>query len=89
MNFILARSRLRLLQALYKFLDVMSVFDWERHCVSMTGRVLLASFPNYEGADPISSDRHWRSNSGCLQLIACLWLKLEVSTRNRDDAANS
>ncbi len=38
------------LQALYKFLDVMSVFDWEQHCVSMTGRVLLASFPNYQGA---------------------------------------
>ena len=42
-------------QALHKFLDVMSVFDWEQHCVSMTGRVLLASFPTYQGAHLVTA----------------------------------
>ena len=52
-------------QALYKFLDVMSVFDWEQHCVSMTGRVLLASFPTCQGARRVPAPALMRSSLPC------------------------
>ena len=44
-------------QALLKFLEVMSTFDWEMYCVSISGRILLSSFPNFIGA--IASLESW------------------------------
>ncbi|XP_040385834.1 uncharacterized protein LOC102710836 isoform X3 [Oryza brachyantha] len=34
------------LEALYKFLEYFSKFDWEKYCISLNGPVLLSSLPN-------------------------------------------
>lgn len=36
-------------QALLKFLEVMSAFDWDTYCVSISGRIPLDTFPNFKG----------------------------------------
>ena len=37
-------------QVLHKFLEVFSVFDWDRFCLSLRGPIALDSFPNPVGA---------------------------------------
>ena len=36
-------------QALLKFLEVMSAFDWDTYCVSISGRIPLDTFPDFKG----------------------------------------